>query len=150
MTSHRPGGVSRSVRVTEQVHHELAELVRAEVKDPRVGMVTITGAELTPDYPYEPLYFNVLPHDEDTLASTPDGPRHAAGAPDPVAVTGPTVMLIEKSRFIAPTTRVVELPPMPRNEDSHPTGLCESPPPALARIRSSSPTWARASARPSR
>ena len=70
MTTHRPGGVSRSVRVTEAVHHELAELVRAEVKDPRVGMVTITGVELTPDYAYATVYFSVLPDDEATVAST--------------------------------------------------------------------------------
>ncbi|RPH64280.1 MAG: 30S ribosome-binding factor RbfA [Burkholderiales bacterium] len=79
MTSHRPGGVSRSVRVTEQVHHELAELVRAEVKDPRVGMVTITGVELTPDYAYATVYFSVLPDDEATVANTLTGLRHAAG-----------------------------------------------------------------------
>ncbi len=79
MASHRPGGVSRSVRVTEQVHHELAELVRAEVKDPRVGMVTITGVELTPDYAYATVYFSVLPDDEATVANTLAGLRHAAG-----------------------------------------------------------------------
>lgn len=79
MTTHRPGGVSRSVRVTEAVHHELAELVRAEVKDPRVGMVTITGVELTPDYAYATVYFSVLPDDEATVASTLAGLRRAAG-----------------------------------------------------------------------
>ncbi|MCL4185434.1 MAG: 30S ribosome-binding factor RbfA [Burkholderiaceae bacterium] len=79
MTSHRPGGVSRSVRVTEQVHHELAELVRAEVKDPRIGMVTITGVALTPDYAYATVYFSVLPDDEATVAGTLAGLRRAAG-----------------------------------------------------------------------
>jgi ribosome-binding factor A len=61
------------------VHHELAELVRAEVKDPRVGMVTITGVALTPDYAYATVYFSVLPDDEVTVASTLAGLRHAAG-----------------------------------------------------------------------
>ncbi len=79
MTSHRPGGVARSVRVTEQVHHEIAELVRAEVKDPRIGMVTITGVELTPDYAYATVHFSVLPDDEATVASTLAGLRRAAG-----------------------------------------------------------------------
>ncbi len=65
--------------MTEQVHHELAELIRAEVKDPRVGMVTITGVELTPDYAYATVYFSVLPDDEQTLASTIAGLKHAAG-----------------------------------------------------------------------
>ncbi len=79
MATRRPGGTSRSVRVTGQVHHELAELVRAEVKDPRVGMVTITGVALTPDYAYATVYFSVLPDDEVTVASTLAGLRHAAG-----------------------------------------------------------------------
>lgn len=79
MTRHRAGGTSRSVRVTEQVHHELAELVRAGVKDPRVGMVTLTGVELTPDYAYATVYFSVLPDDEASIAATLEGLRHAAG-----------------------------------------------------------------------
>ena len=80
MTRHSraPAG-GRAPRVTEQVHHELAELIRAEVKDPRVGLVTITGVELTPDYAYATVYFSVLPDDEQTLASTIAGLKHAAG-----------------------------------------------------------------------
>ena len=73
-----PAG-GRGARVTEQVHHELAELVRAEVKDPRVGMVTITGVELTPDYAYATVYFTVLPGDEESVRSTLEGLRRAAG-----------------------------------------------------------------------
>jgi ribosome-binding factor A len=76
--SRAPAG-GRAPRVTEQVHHELAELIRAEVKDPRVGLVTITGVELTPDYAYATVYFSVLPDDEQTLASTIAGLKHAAG-----------------------------------------------------------------------
>jgi len=73
------GGVGRGVRVGEQIHHELAELVRAELKDPRIGMVTITGVELTPDYAYATVYFSVLPDDEASVASTLAGLRRAAG-----------------------------------------------------------------------
>ncbi|MCD6679583.1 MAG: 30S ribosome-binding factor RbfA [Burkholderiaceae bacterium] len=79
MARQRPGGSSRGVRVSEQVHHELAELVRGELKDPRVGMVTITGVELTPDYAYATVYFSVLPDDEATVAETLAGLRRAAG-----------------------------------------------------------------------
>lgn len=74
------GAVARSVRVSEQVHHELADLVRAELKDPGLtGMVTITGVELTPDYAYATVYFSVLPDDEATVAATLAGLRRAAG-----------------------------------------------------------------------
>ena len=37
----------RALRVTEQLHQELAEIIRAEVKDPRIGMVTVTSVDLT-------------------------------------------------------------------------------------------------------
>ncbi len=67
------------MRVAEQVHHELAELIRAELKDPRVGMVTITGVDLTPDYAYATVYFSVLPDDEPAVAGTLAGLRRAAG-----------------------------------------------------------------------
>jgi ribosome-binding factor A len=67
------------VRVAEQVHHELAQMIRAEVKDPGVGMVTITGVDLTPDYAYATVHFTVLPGDEASVASTLAGLRRAAG-----------------------------------------------------------------------
>lgn len=69
----------RAVRVAEQVHQELAEIIRAEVKDPRLGMVTITSVDLTPDYAYATAWFSVLPDDPDTVASTLEGLRAAAG-----------------------------------------------------------------------
>ena len=65
--------------MTEQVHHELAEMIRAEVKDPRVGLVTVTGVELTPDYAYATVWFTVLPDDPENVANTLAGLRRAAG-----------------------------------------------------------------------
>ena len=67
------------MRVAEQIHQELAEMIRAELKDPRVGMVTLTGVEITPDYAYATVYFTVLPSDDETLARTTEGLRRAAG-----------------------------------------------------------------------
>ena len=72
-----PGG--RAPRVTEQVHHELAEMIRGEVKDPRVGLVTLTGVEMTADYAYATVYFTVLPDDPEHVANTLAGLRRAAG-----------------------------------------------------------------------
>ena len=54
-------------------------MIRSEVKDPRVGLVTVTGVELTPDYAVARVYFTVLPNDEETVATTLDGLRRAAG-----------------------------------------------------------------------
>lgn len=79
MARRRPGGSGRAVRVRQQIHEELAELVRAQLKDPHLGMVTITGVELTPDYAYATVYYSVLPDDEATVARTQAGLGRAAG-----------------------------------------------------------------------
>ena len=65
--------------MTEQLHQELAEIIRAEVKDPRLGMVTVTSVDLTADYAYATVWFSVLPDDPETVASTLQGLRAAAG-----------------------------------------------------------------------
>lgn len=39
----------RSVRVADQIQRELAVLVARDVSDPRVGEVTISGVDLSPD-----------------------------------------------------------------------------------------------------
>jgi ribosome-binding factor A len=77
--SSRVGGGGRGLRVAEQIHHELAELIRSEVKDPGIGMVTVTGVELTPDYAHATVHFTVLPDDEQALAATLAGLNRAAG-----------------------------------------------------------------------
>ena len=40
---------NRSFRVADQIQRDLAELIR-ELKDPRIGMVTLSSVEVTPDY----------------------------------------------------------------------------------------------------
>ena len=51
----------RSVRVAEQIHQELAQMIAREVKDPRIGMVTLTGVEITVDYAHATVHFTTLP-----------------------------------------------------------------------------------------
>ena len=41
---------NRSFKVADQIQRDLTELIARELKDPRVGMVTIQGVEVTPDY----------------------------------------------------------------------------------------------------
>ncbi len=75
--SQTPGG--RAQRVAEQLHHEIAEMIRGEVKDPRIGLVTVTGVDLTPDYAYVTVHFSVIPDDDASVAKTLEGLRAAAG-----------------------------------------------------------------------
>ena len=39
----------RSARIGDEIQRELSQLLRDEVKDPRVGRVTVTHVEVTPD-----------------------------------------------------------------------------------------------------
>jgi ribosome-binding factor A len=50
-------GFQRSDRVAEQVRRDLADLIRSELKDPRVGMISLTAVELTPDYAHAKVFF---------------------------------------------------------------------------------------------
>lgn len=52
--------VSRVRRVAEQIQRELADLIRLELKDPRVGMVTVTDVEVTSDYSHAKVYISTL------------------------------------------------------------------------------------------
>ncbi|MFP5405245.1 MAG: 30S ribosome-binding factor RbfA [Gammaproteobacteria bacterium] len=79
MPRHKSVAGDRRTRVAEQIHQELAEMIRGGLKDPRVGMVTLTGVDLTPDYAYATVYFTVLPDNEQAVADTLAGLRHAAG-----------------------------------------------------------------------
>jgi len=52
-----PREFARSKRVEEQLKRLLPELIRREVKDPRVGPVTITAVELSRDLSHARVYF---------------------------------------------------------------------------------------------
>ncbi len=49
---------SRSSRIAEQMQRELADLLQFEVKDPRVGMVTITEVEVTGDMAHAKVFYS--------------------------------------------------------------------------------------------
>ena len=58
MTANR--GFARRDRVSEQIRRELAELIRTELKDPRVGMISLTDVEVTADYAHAKVFFSTL------------------------------------------------------------------------------------------
>ena len=71
-------GNGRHLRVAEQVQRELAELLRTEIKDPRVGMVTLTGVEVTADLAHAKVFFSTLVGGGER-AETLAGLRRASG-----------------------------------------------------------------------
>ena len=56
---HKKSAPNRSYRVADQIQRDLAELIR-ELKDPRIGMVTLNAVEVSPDYAHAQVYFSVL------------------------------------------------------------------------------------------
>ena len=50
----------RARRVADQIQRELAELLRHEVKDPRVGAVTLTSVDVTSDLAHANVHFTTL------------------------------------------------------------------------------------------
>jgi ribosome-binding factor A len=67
---------NRSYQVADQIQRDLAELISRELKDPRVGMVTLQGVEVTPDYSHAKVHFSVLNGDP---VVTAEGLNQAAG-----------------------------------------------------------------------
>ncbi|HCX34365.1 MAG TPA: 30S ribosome-binding factor RbfA [Rhodocyclaceae bacterium] len=68
----------RPRRVAEQIRRELATLLREEVKDPRVRLVTLTGVEVTADYAHATVYFTALSPAE-SIGEVAAGLEHASG-----------------------------------------------------------------------
>ena len=50
----------RVQRVADQIQRELATLIQLEVKDPRIGMVSITGVNVSRDLAYAKIFVTVL------------------------------------------------------------------------------------------
>jgi len=55
-----PKDFSRTRRVGEQIQREMAQLVQQEIKDPRLGLVTISAVKLSKDMSHANIFFTVL------------------------------------------------------------------------------------------
>lgn len=65
-------------RVAEQLRRELASLLRDEVKDPRVRMVSLSGIEVSRDLGHAKVYISVL-GDEAAVSAALEGLTRAEG-----------------------------------------------------------------------
>ena len=75
---HQNRGFARSERVNDQIQRDLSDIIRSELKDPRVGMVTLTAVEVTPDYAHAKVYFTML-EGKTSVEDTLFGLQKAAG-----------------------------------------------------------------------
>jgi ribosome-binding factor A len=68
----------RTERVAEAIQELVAELLLREIKDPRIGLVTVTGVKVSPDLRHARIYFSCL-GDDAGRAQTQRGLTSAAG-----------------------------------------------------------------------
>jgi ribosome-binding factor A len=52
---------SRTSRIADQLQRELAQIIQFEIKDPRLGMVTVSYAKVSKDLGYADVYVTVMP-----------------------------------------------------------------------------------------
>jgi len=60
MVAKKSSTPNRAFKVADQIQRDLTELIARELKDPRVGMVTLQGVEVTPDYAHAKVFFSLL------------------------------------------------------------------------------------------
>lgn len=70
---------SRTSRVSQQVQKELARILQQEVKDPRIGMVTISGVDITRDLAYATVFVTFLTIGDQTNEESLEGLNAASG-----------------------------------------------------------------------
>jgi ribosome-binding factor A len=59
---------TRSQRVADYLQRELSGIIQREVRDPRVGMVSVTGVDVSRDIGYAKVHFTVLGADSSAEA----------------------------------------------------------------------------------
>ncbi len=59
----------RAQRVADSLLHEVAQILQKDVKDPRIGFVTLTGATVSPDLRVAKIYYTVLGEEQTRTAS---------------------------------------------------------------------------------
>ncbi len=71
---------TKNSRVNSEVQRALADIIRSDLKDPRIGMlVSVVSVEVTPDLKVCKAYISVLDKREDAVESTLAGLKSATG-----------------------------------------------------------------------
>jgi len=64
-----PKEFSRIDRIADQIQRELAQMIQRDIKDPRVGMVTVNAVKVSKDMGYADIYVSLLNTEELTSES---------------------------------------------------------------------------------
>ena len=70
-------GQGRPQRLGDLIQREVSELIRLELRDPRVGRITVTSVDVSPDMSHAKVFFTML--EKDRLEDTLHGLKRSAG-----------------------------------------------------------------------
>ena len=68
----------RQEKIQEQLIHEISDIIHRDLKDPRLGFVTLTGAEITRDLRHAKVFVSVM-GDQDARKRSLDALNSAVG-----------------------------------------------------------------------
>ncbi len=74
-----PKDYPRSRRIAEQIRRELAEVIRDEVDDPRLGSVTLSEVQVSRDLGHATVYISILGAEAEEVAASVDVLNRAHG-----------------------------------------------------------------------
>ena len=69
----------RALRVADQIQRDLSDIIFSELKDPDVGMITITEVKVTPDYANARVFYTMLDDSAERLELTQKSLQRASG-----------------------------------------------------------------------
>lgn len=79
MARHSKSIPGRGLRVADQIQRDLAVIISTELKDPRVGMITLTEVQVTPDYAHAKVFFTTLRDQPEQIQAAVQALNKAAG-----------------------------------------------------------------------
>lgn len=94
------GEYSRTQRVGDYLRREVALIIQNEIRDPRVNLVSVTGADVSRDLSYAKIFVTIMDADDEAAAKTPiDVLNKAAGFIRSCLAKDSTMRTIPKIRF---------------------------------------------------
>ena len=74
MARHKPrSNAGRNTRLADQIQKDLAQLIQREFDVSQVGLITLSGVDLSPDYAHAKVYFTVLGAEPETAQEVLNG-----------------------------------------------------------------------------
>lgn len=95
-----PKDFSRNQRVSEQIQRDLSQMIRHEIKDPRIGMITISEVQVAGDLAFAKVYFTVLGGSKEQNVQSGEILNSAAGFLRSLLGKGMKTRTVPQLRFV--------------------------------------------------